>query len=96
MCNLEAHLRNLKEEFGIPAVVAINRFSTDSEKELEMVKSRSIQAGAFDACIADNYKLGGEGAVDLAEAVIKACKVGKQGGRFLYQLDLPIKVRPMT
>lgn len=73
-------------------MVAINRFSTDSEKELEMVKTRAIKAGAFDACIADNYKLGGEGAVDLANAVTKACKAGKNGGRFLYELDLPIKV----
>ena len=50
------------------------RFHTDTERELEMVREHALKNGAFDAHIAENWEKGGEGAVNLAQAVVKACK----------------------
>ena len=76
--------------FGIPVVVAVNRFHTDSDAELALVRRIAIAAGAEDAVTANHWALGGAGAVDLGKAVIAACE---KGGRFkfLYPLEKTIK-----
>ncbi len=76
--------------FGIPVVVAINRFPTDTAAEIEIVKHAATQAGAFAAVETDHFARGGAGARALAEAVIAACDAPSDF-RFLYPLDLPIK-----
>ncbi|XP_074600871.1 pug C-1-tetrahydrofolate synthase, cytoplasmic isoform X2 [Brevipalpus obovatus] len=91
LCNLETHLHNISEKLNLPVVVAINKFSTDTDRELKLVRERSLLAGAFDAQICRGWELGGEGAVDLANAVLKACSDGKKTGCFLYPLELSIK-----
>src|SRR5579872_6561688 len=76
--------------FGIPVVVAINRFKDDSEKEIDLVRRLSIAAGAEDAVMSNHWAEGGGGAVNLANAVVAACeKPGKF--RFLYPLEMSIK-----
>ncbi|MBU0998253.1 formate--tetrahydrofolate ligase [Patescibacteria group bacterium] len=90
MVNLLHHIKSAKK-FGIPVIVAVNRFSTDSPAELEMVRHAAIEeGGAEDAVICRNFELGGEGAVDLAEAVVKAAEKPSTF-KYLYPLDIPIK-----
>ncbi len=87
--NLEAHIKNALL-FGVPAVVAINRFTSDADAEIELVREAARRAGAEDAVMCDHWARGGAGAVDLARAVIAASE--KPGNfRFLYPLDWDIK-----
>jgi methylenetetrahydrofolate dehydrogenase (NADP+)/methenyltetrahydrofolate cyclohydrolase/formyltetrahydrofolate synthetase/formate--tetrahydrofolate ligase len=87
--NLEAHLV-IAARFGVPVVVAINRFPTDSEHELALVRKSAVEAGAVAAVTTDQHARGGEGARDLAAAVVEASSTPSDF-RFLYQLDRPIK-----
>jgi len=87
--NLEAHLA-IAARFGVPVVVAINRFPTDSEHELALARRSAVEAGAFAAVTTDQHARGGEGARDLAAAVVEASSTPSDF-RFLYQLDRPIK-----
>jgi len=87
--NLLHHIRNLKK-FGLPVVVAINRFSSDSERELALIRRKSLEAGAEDSVICSHWAEGGKGAIALANAVIAACNK-ENSFRFLYPLELSIK-----
>ncbi|MDP2911750.1 MAG: formate--tetrahydrofolate ligase [Candidatus Omnitrophota bacterium] len=87
--NLEKHIENIKL-FGVPVVVAINRFLYDTDKELAAVKEIAIKAGAEDVALSEVWEKGGEGGMELARAVIKTCEK-KSNFRFLYPLDIPIK-----
>eukprot|EP01114_Cavostelium_apophysatum_P013987 TRINITY_DN3505_c0_g1_i1.p1 TRINITY_DN3505_c0_g1~~TRINITY_DN3505_c0_g1_i1.p1 ORF type:complete len:640 (+),score=120.58 TRINITY_DN3505_c0_g1_i1:248-2167(+) len=87
--NLVHHIKNLRK-FGVPVVVAINQFTTDTANELEEVRRLSVEAGAEDAVVATHWAEGGRGAVKLAEAVARACKLPADF-RYLYPLDLSIK-----
>ena len=89
ICNLEKHIANVKS-FGLPVVVAINRFATDTEKEIDLVKKKAIELGADDCQVSQVWLKGGKGGLDLARAVIKAASLPKKF-KFLYPLDLPIK-----
>ena len=89
MANLKAHL-DIAEGFGVPVVVAINRFPTDSEHELELVRQSAEEAGAFAAVTTEHHARGGEGARELARAVVEASSQPTQFD-FLYPLDRPIK-----
>ena len=76
--------------FGIPVVVAVNRFKDDTTAEIDLVRRVSSAAGAESAVMSDHWAQGGAGAVDLAKAVVAACdKPGEF--RFLYPLDMSIK-----
>ncbi len=87
--NLVKHIENIKK-FGLPVVVAINRFTTDTEKEIETVRKIALAAGADDAVLSEVWAKGGEGGMDLARAVEKAVNKPSQF-KFLYPLDIPIK-----
>lgn len=76
--------------FGLPVVVAVNRFEHDTPAEIELVQRIAVAAGASDAVTSNHWAQGGAGAVDLARAVIRACEMPGQF-RFLYPLDIPIK-----
>jgi formyltetrahydrofolate synthetase len=89
MANLEAHLATIGK-FGVPAVVAINQFSTDSQHELDLIKQSALDAGAFAAVTTTHHASGGEGARLLAEAVVEACNQPSRF-EFLYPLDRSIK-----
>ncbi len=77
-------------EFGIPVVVAVNRFKDDSAAEIDLIRRLSVAAGAEDAVMSDHWAQGGAGAVDLAHAVVAACKK-PANFRFLYPLEMSIK-----
>jgi formyltetrahydrofolate synthetase len=87
--NLAAHVR-IARLFGVPVVVAVNRFTVDTDKEVALVEKIARDAGAEAAVMTDHWAQGGGGAVDLAEAVVAACDKPKQF-RFLYDLDAPIR-----
>ena len=71
--NMVAHVKNALR-FGVPVVVAVNRFAADTDAEIEMVRRAAVAAGAEDAVMADHWAEGGAGAVALAKAVMAACE----------------------
>jgi formyltetrahydrofolate synthetase len=75
-------------QFGVPVVVAINRFPTDTEAELAVVRERALAAGADGAWPCDVYRLGGAGAEELAAGVSQAATRPK-AFRVLYELERP-------
>jgi formate--tetrahydrofolate ligase len=87
--NLEKQIENVAL-FGIPAVVAVNRFTTDTPAEIELIKDRARKAGARAAVTSEVWARGGAGGAELAEAVVEACKA-KSNFRFLYEDSEPIK-----
>jgi methylenetetrahydrofolate dehydrogenase (NADP+)/methenyltetrahydrofolate cyclohydrolase/formyltetrahydrofolate synthetase/formate--tetrahydrofolate ligase len=87
--NLEAHIHNARM-FGMPVVVAINRFLDDTDAEIDLVKKRAFEAGALAAEATTHWADGGEGAVALAEAVVAAA-AEPSSFEFLYPLDIPIR-----
>lgn len=89
MANMVAHIRNAKR-FGIPVVVAVNKFQYDTDAEVELVRQAAIEAGAETAVMSDHWANGGDGSIELAEAVVAACEQPADF-QFLYPLDLTIK-----
>ncbi len=87
--NLEAHIR-IARKFGIPVVVAINAFGTDTEAEWAVVREAALRAGASDAVVTTHWADGGQGALKLAEAVVKAADEPSDF-HFLYDVEQPIK-----
>jgi len=87
--NMIRHLENLRK-FGITPVVAINRFTHDSDKEIEAIKALAVANGALGAAVANHWAEGGPGASELAEMVVQACEQ-ENDFQFLYDVDLPIK-----
>ena len=92
--NMVAHIRNALR-FGVPVVVAVNRFAADTDAEIELVRKAAVGAGAEDAVMADHWAEGGAGAVALAKAVIAACQKPADF-RFLYPLEWDIKKKIET
>jgi formyltetrahydrofolate synthetase len=93
--NLLHHVR-VARGFGIPVVVAVNAFATDTPAELELVRKAAIdQGGAFDAVVCRVWAEGGEGAVDLAQAVLRAAEQPSEF-RFLYPLESTLKEKIET
>jgi len=87
--NLEAHIENMKK-FGVPVVVAVNHFPTDTDAEHEFIKARALAAGADFAVTHKVHAGGGEGGAELAEAVVAACELPKEF-KLLYPDDASIK-----
>uniref|UniRef100_A0A9J8AFX1 C-1-tetrahydrofolate synthase, cytoplasmic n=1 Tax=Cyprinus carpio carpio TaxID=630221 RepID=A0A9J8AFX1_CYPCA len=86
-CHLKRQVENA-QAFGLPVIVAVNKFSGDTEAELELVCGQARQAGAFDAVQCTNWSEGGAGALALAEAVQRAAKQPGQFS-FLYDTQIP-------
>ncbi|MEE8105224.1 MAG: formate--tetrahydrofolate ligase [Planctomycetota bacterium] len=88
--NLKAHIR-IAKMFKVPVVVAVNRFTTDTDNELKLVEQIARESGAEAAVMTDHWAKGGEGAEALAEAVVAACDEHDGSFEFLYPLDIPIQ-----
>ena len=89
LCNLEGHIANVKS-FGIPVVVAINIFPTDTEAEIEMVRKAALAAGASAAHVSTMFMDGGAGGEDLAHALVAACEE-ESNFELLYPDDMSLK-----
>ena len=87
--NLAKHIE-IARLFGVPVVVAINRFKYDSPGEIELLQKLSEQTGAYAAVPSNHWAKGGEGAIELAEAVVSASEQ-PNNFQFLYPLDVSIK-----
>ena len=87
--NLEKHIENMKS-FGVPVVVAVNRFDTDSEEELNTVIERCHELGA-ECALSEVFAKGSEGGLDLAEKVISAVENQKADFKPAYDTDMSIK-----
>src|SRR6202008_2996126 len=96
MSNLQRHVQNI-QKFGIPAVVSINRFSADTDAEIALVKEKCKTLGV-EALMADHWAMGGEGAADVARAVVKTIDAGKAKLKLLYPDDMPLfeKIRTIA
>ena len=88
--NLIVHIETVKRS-GVRPVVCINSFHTDTKPEIELVRKVAEQNGAL-AAVSEHWLKGGDGAIELAEAVVQAC--GEKGRfQFLYELDTPLRKR---
>ena len=90
--NLCKHIENACK-FGVRVVVAINQFQTDTDAELQAIQTASLAAGAHYAVISNHWAQGGDGAANLARAVVQACEDAIQDGdtfQYLYNVNLSI------
>jgi formyltetrahydrofolate synthetase len=92
--NLIHHIATARK-YGLPVVVAINNFATDTDAEMELVRKAAIEGGAEAALVCKHWALGGEGVTELADAVIKAAN-RPSNFQYLYPLDWPIKKKIET
>jgi len=92
--NLEKQIENMRL-FGVPVVVCVNRFTPDTDKEIEVVREKATAAGAEGAYISEVWGKGGAGGVELAEAVVKAADK-PNNFHFLYPLEVSIKEKIET
>ena len=88
--NLLKHISNLKNVFGLPVVVAINRFVSDSEAELAMIEKACAEHGV-EVSLAEVWGKGGAGGADLARKVVNAIDNQPNEFRFAYDVELSIK-----
>jgi formate--tetrahydrofolate ligase len=96
MANLARHVENV-QKFGLVPVVSINRFSTDTPAEIDLVRTACAKLGV-EAFMADHWAMGGEGATEMARAVVKACDSGRSKLKLLYPDDMPLfeKIRTIA
>lgn len=94
--NLEVHIENISK-FGVPSVVAINKFVTDSEDELNLLKELCEEKGAK-AVLCEGWGKGGEGARELASVVAEVAESGKADFHYLYQSNISLadKIRTVA
>jgi formate--tetrahydrofolate ligase len=92
--NLQQHVENVRK-FGVPPIVALNRFSSDSEEELEVVLSKAKALGV-PVALSEVWAKGGEGGMQVAETVLKVIAEGKAAFRPLYDVAKPIKEKIET
>jgi formate--tetrahydrofolate ligase len=92
--NLEKQIENVRL-YGIPCVVAINRFAADTDREIELVKRKALDAGAFHCVESEVHRYGSKGGMKLAKAVEEACDANS-GFSFLYPSEMPIKEKIET
>ncbi len=88
--NLLRHVRNIKNVYRLPCVVALNRFPTDTEAELKLVEEKCAQLDT-DIVLSDVWAHGGEGGKKLAEAVVRLCEEDNSGFSFCYEDELGIE-----
>lgn len=84
--NLERHVRNLRENYGLPCVVAINRYSADTDAEIALLQNK-LGHMQVDVVLAEHWAKGGEGAEDLAKAVLNVLENSPANFQFVYEDD---------
>ncbi|MDR6997843.1 formate--tetrahydrofolate ligase [Neobacillus niacini] len=94
IANLERHLENVGK-FGVPAVVAINKFPTDTDAEIELLREKCAAKGV-EVVLAEVFTKGGEGGIDLAHKVVEICETKESDYRPLYDVDGTIEEKITT
>ena len=87
--NLLKHIENITKVFGLPAVVAINRFAGDTDAELELIREKCAEYGA-NVALSEVWGKGGEGGIELAKEVLRLVDKGEKNFTFAYETDRPI------
>ncbi len=87
--NLLRHVSNIKNIYKLPCVVAVNRFPTDTDKEIDFIIERCRELGV-NTKLSTVWAEGGKGGIELAEEVVRLCEEEKGDFTFSYDLDLPI------
>lgn len=91
--NLAKHIANARQ-YNLPVVIAINKMSSDTDKEHELIKQKALEAGAVDAIVSNHWEEGGLGAVDLARGIIKTTQDHSNDQfKFLYELDTGLTIK---
>ncbi|MEG0978523.1 MAG: formate--tetrahydrofolate ligase [Oscillospiraceae bacterium] len=90
LSNLEKHIKNIKQVYNLPAVVAVNKFYTDTQAEIDEIIKYCKSLGT-NAVVADVWAKGGDGAIDLAQAVIAECEKEKSQMTFAYEINQTIE-----
>jgi formate--tetrahydrofolate ligase len=89
LANLQRHVNNVQEHYGLPVVVAINRFPDDTDAEIAKLQAIMAQSGV-PVVLATHWADGGRGAENLAKAVVAVCDAGPSKFRFVYEDGLPL------
>ena len=89
--NLLKHVENITKVFGLPCVVAINRFTQDTDAELELIRSKCAELGV-NVAMSEVWGKGGDGGIELAEEVLRLCEQ-PHTFRFAYELNQSIKAK---
>lgn len=88
--NVKRHIEALRK-FGIPVIVALNRFETDTAAEIEVMRKKSLEAGAEDLVVSSHFTDGGAGSIDLAKKVIEVTAKKEAKFKYLYELNSSVK-----
>ena len=88
--NLLRHVENITKVYGLPCVVAINRFPTDTEAELELVRAKCRELGV-NVALSEVWGKGGDGGVELAREVVRLCESGEGDFRYAYDENMTIE-----
>ena len=91
MPNLLRHVDNIKNVYGVPSVVAINRFPTDTEAELKLIYDKCKELGV-NVCLSEVWGKGGDGGIDLANEVVRLCEQDSSFS-FCYETELPLEAK---
>ena len=88
--NMLRHIENITVKFGLPAVVAINRFPTDTENELKLIEKKCREYGA-NVALSEVWAKGGEGGIELANEVVRLVESGADSFKYIYQDEIMLK-----
>ncbi len=88
--NLDKHIDNIKNKYKLPLVVAINKFVTDTDEQIDMIEKFCNERGV-EVSLCEVWAKGGEGGIDLAEKVLKAIDNNKVEFDYFYDINLTIK-----
>ena len=89
--NLLKHIENIKEKFGLNVIVAINKFNTDTEEEINSIKEKLAEKNV-ELSLVEAFAKGGEGAIDIAEKIV-ALAEKEEKFRYIYDLKDDIKIK---
>ncbi len=89
VANLERHVNNVRNHYGLPCVVSINHFTFDTDAEIELLKKKMAPHGV-PVLLATHWADGGKGAADVAKAVVELIDKGENNFKFVYEDDLPL------
>ena len=91
MHNLFVHIDNMKNVYGMPTIVALNRYLTDTEEEIEFIK-KEVEAKGYEFSLVEGWAKGGEGAIDIAEKIVKLTEKTSNLS-YSYELSQDIKTK---
>ncbi len=89
LANMDRHVANIRDHFGMPVVVALNRFGSDTDRELDMIKKHLAEQGV-EAIVCEHFAKGSKGAIDLANAIVKVVDEKPGTLKFVYDDEEPL------